>query len=368
MKCVSCNAALPFVVAVGLLGQALPAAAQDSEGTQNSGGNAGKPGSVGKSGSIGKPGSVGKPGSASKPGATSIQRSTTTTGARELTHLEIAPTAAGFRQLVADNQLGDLRIIGYDGATLVIDAEKHAPDAEALDRLHVTLIPNPDGSVRLVTVATTSRESRPVGKAEFRLDLTVKVPRTVRLDARVGSGTLAVENLDAGGELDAISGMITVKNVSGGVTASSISGAQTFTTVFGALDSSAVNANVAIDSIVGPSLVTSVHRGAISARRVRSKRIGLTSTEGSIALEAESAVGSVIDVSSVRGDVNVTIRRRGALRVVAMGESVSLPKGSSPELDSNGVRHLVLGPTPTSETAVLTLQSRYGAVKLVTIQ
>ncbi len=290
------------------------------------------------------------------------------TGAREHTHLELAPTVAGFRQLIADNQLGDLRIVGYDGTALVIDAEKHAPDAEALDRLRVTLIPNPDGTVRLVTVADTSRESRPVGKSEFRLDLTIKVPRTVRLDARVGSGALVVENLDAGGELDAVSGMITVKNVSGGLTASSISGAQTFTTVFGALDSSAVNADVAIDSMVGPSLVTSVHRGAISARRIRSKRIGLTSTEGSIALEAESTAGSVIDVSSVRGDVKVTIRRRGALRVIAMGETMILPKGTANETDSNGVRHLLLGTAPTSETAVLTLQSRYGAVKLVTIQ
>ncbi len=349
------TAASASAVVLGLLGQPLSAAAdvptrRPADGTK-----------------IRKP----KPSSAAashKPQAATTQRSTTATGAREHTHLELAPTGAGFTQLIADNQLGDLRIVGYDGTALIIDTEKQAPDAESLDRLRVTLIPNPDGTVRLVTVADTSRESRRVGKSELRLDLTIKVPRTVRLEASVGAGTLVAENLDAGAQLDAVSGTITAKNVAGGLTASTISGAQTFTTVFGTLDSSAVTANVAIDSIVGPSLVTSVHRGAISARRVRSQRIGLTSTEGAISLEAESMAGSVIDVRSLRGDVNVTIRRRGALRVVAMAEAMTLPKGTVNETDSNGVRHLLLGTAPTSETAVLTLQSRYGAVKLVAIQ
>ncbi|MBP9088547.1 MAG: DUF4097 family beta strand repeat protein [Kofleriaceae bacterium] len=355
---------LPVAVALGLIGEGLPAAAEGpgrAPATQRTPSEAAP---VGKGNATPKLGGA----ASRKPGGATTQRSRTATGAREHAHLELAPTGAAFRQLIADNQLGDLRIVGYDGTALVIDTDKHAPDAESLDRLRVTLIPNPDGTVRLVTVADTSRESRPVGKSELRLDLTIKVPRTVRLDARVGSGTLTAENLDAGGELDAVSGTIKVKNVSGGLIASTISGAQTFTTVFGALDSSAVNADVAIDSVVGPSLVASVHRGAISARRVRSKRIGLTSTQGAIALEAESSAGSVIDVRSVRGDVNVTIRRRGALRIVAMGETMKLPTGTANETDGNGVRHLLLGTAPTSETAVLTLQSRYGAVKLVAIQ
>jgi surface antigen len=101
---------------------------------------------------------------------------------------------------------------------------------------------------------------------------------------------------------------------------------------------------------------------------VRSQRIGLTSTEGKIALEADAANGSVISVSSVRGDVKVTIRRHGALRIDASGSTVALPKGSEIQTDANGVRHLLLGTDPTAETAVLTIQSRYGAVKLVAIQ
>ncbi len=289
-------------------------------------------------------------------------------GAREHTHLELAPTGKAFQQLIADNQLGDLHIVGYDGAALIIDTEKLAPDAESLERLRVSLIPNPDGSVRLVTTVDTSRESKPVAKAALRLDLTIKVPRAVRLDAKVGAGTLSAENLDAGGELDTTSGTIAMKNVAGGFITNTVTGAQRFTTVFGTLDSSAVNADVAIDSVVGPSLVASVHRGSISARRVRSQRIGLTSTEGKIALEADANNGSVISVSSVRGDVQVTIRRHGALRINASGATVALPKGSAVQTDANGVRHLLLGADPTAETAVLTIQSRYGAVKLVAIQ
>jgi hypothetical protein len=296
------------------------------------------------------------------------KRSVTPSGAREHSHLEVAPAGSDFRELIADNQLGDLKIVGYDGSALIIETDKQAPDSESLERLRVSLVPNPDGTVRLSTTAGTSVESRPVAKSALRLDLVIKVPRSVRLDARVGSGTLTVENLDAGGELDTNSGTIAARNVAGGFTATTITGAQRFSTVFGAVDSSAVNADVAFDSVVGESLVASVHHGSITARRVRSQRIGLTTTEGSISLEAESNPGGIISVNSLRGDVKVTLRRRGSVRVIASGATVKLPSGITAETDAQGVRRLQLGTESTSETAVVTVQSRYGNVTLAAIQ
>src|SRR5207248_8777024 len=83
-------------------------------------------------------------------------------GVDERARVDVAPAGAAFKQLVIDNPLGDVRVEGYDGTAIRIETRKHAPDEDTLDRLRVSLVPNPDGTVRITTTADASRESKPV--------------------------------------------------------------------------------------------------------------------------------------------------------------------------------------------------------------
>ena len=85
-------------------------------------------------------------------------------GVVERSRLEIAPGSAPIKQIAVENRLGDVRIEGYDGDSIQIESRKQAPDEEALDRLRVSLVPNPDGVVRIMTAADASREARSVGR------------------------------------------------------------------------------------------------------------------------------------------------------------------------------------------------------------
>jgi hypothetical protein len=57
---------------------------------------------------------------------------------------------------------------------------------------------------------------------------------------------------------------------------------------------------------------------------VRARDVELTTTDGRIQLEAEAVLRGHLVVSSLRGDVDVQLRRRGALVVRARGSRVDL--------------------------------------------
>jgi hypothetical protein len=291
--------------------------------------------------------------------------------AREHTRLDLAPPGVAFKDLQVDNPLGSVRIQGHDKSTLIIETDKSAPDAESLDRLRVSMIPDGHGSVKIVAAADQQRESNIVPLSALRIDLVIKVPRATRIDGRVASGELTVSNVDGGGSLDAASGAILVSNVAGDFVTNSVTGAQQFTSVFGTLDSSAIDAQLKFESVSGQSFAASVHHGGINARKIRSKQIALTSTDGAIRYEGESMLGGQVTMRSLRGDITITLRRKGATQFHVAGAAVEWPKSyvGVAQVDANGVQHVVLGQDASSdETAVVTVYSRYGMVKLVAIQ
>ena len=284
-------------------------------------------------------------------------------GVIEHSRVEVAPAVA-VKELSIDNPLGDVRIEGYDGKAILIETHKRAPDEASLDRLRVSLVPNPDGTVRITTTADGGREVQPVPRSAVRIDLVIRAPRTARITATAGSGKLELDNMDAGGELDTSSGAIAVNNVSGELWTNSVTGPMTLDEVFGSLDAAAVSADLELDTIGGDKLVASVNRGRIAGRRVRARDVELTSTEGKIMLEAEAALHGHLVVSSLRGDIDVRLRRHGAILIRARGSRVDMGAGAlAPRPDGWVQTALGQGAQP----ALVELQSHYGTVRFVVL-
>jgi hypothetical protein len=287
-------------------------------------------------------------------------------GVTEHSRLEVAPPNHAFKQLAIDNPLGDIKIVGYDGSAIVIETTKHAPDDDALARLKVSLVPGTDGSVRITTTANPDKERPSVSRSAVRIDLVIRAPHDARIDASVSTGKLEVENMDAGGELDAASGSISVKNVSGELMTHTLSGPMTITQAFGSVDAATVSADVELDTIGGEKLVASANRGRIAGRRVRSRDVELTTVEGKIQLEAEAALRGHLVVSSLHGDVDVRLHRHGAVVVRAYGTKVDLgvPVKTAPD----GWAATTIGGATTDPPAYVEMRSGNGYVRFAIVQ
>jgi hypothetical protein len=283
----------------------------------------------------------------------------------ERSRVDVQPAGKqGFKELQIENALGNVRIEGHDGSSIMIETHKHAPDEETLDRLRVSLVPNPDGTVRITTAADPSREARTAGRSTVSIDLVFRAPRDARIDATVGSGKLEVLNMNGGGELDSASGAITVLNMSGELLTHSVSGPMSITQAFGSVDAATVSSNVELDSISGQKLFASANQGKIAGRRVRAREVELTTTHGNITLEGETSLRGRVVVSSLRGDVDVKLRRQGPMIVRGRGTKVDL--GSTAKLEADGWMQAAVG--TTKEAALVELRSQHGMVRFAFVQ
>ncbi|MBA3396414.1 MAG: DUF4097 family beta strand repeat protein [Deltaproteobacteria bacterium] len=285
----------------------------------------------------------------------------------ERARLEIQPAGHAFKQITIENPLGDVRVEGYDGTAIQIETRKQAPNEEALDRLRVSLVPNTDGTVRIKTTADGGRELRPLARGAVRIDLIVRAPRAARIEAVSSSGTLEVINMDGGGDLDSGSGRITVRNVAGQLSTHSVSGPTSLAQVFGSVDAQTLSSDLDLDSIGGQRLVATANHGKIEGRRLRSRDIELTTMDGKIVIEAEASIRGKLVVSSMRGDIDVRLRRNGVLVVRGRGTKVNL--GATSRSRSDGwvetqLGHLAAGVTP----ALVEMRSRHGNVQFAIIE
>lgn len=289
----------------------------------------------------------------------------------ERARLEVQPVAGTpIKQLSIDNPLGDVKVEGYDGTSILIETRKTAPDEDGLDRLRVSLVPNPDGSVRIATTADRDKESKPLARGSVRIDLIVRAPRDARVDAAVSSGKLEVTKMDAGGELDSGTGAIAVSNVAGDLSTHTISGSTKLSVVFGSVDAQSLASDLDLDTINGERLVASANRGRIAGRRVRARDIELTTTDGAIVLEAEASLHGRIMVASLKGDVDVKLRRpsANALAVRARGSKVNLGSAmSAARTSSDGWVEAKIGEATADVPAVVMMRSRYGIVQFTVV-
>ncbi len=281
----------------------------------------------------------------------------------EKSRVEVQPAGVPFKQLSVENPLGDIRVEGHDGTSILIETHKRAPDDESLDRLRVSLVPNPDGTVRITTTADKG-EGHTVGRNAVAIDLVIRAPRNARVDAIVGTGKLEVLNMDGGGELESASGQITVRSIQGELYTHTVSGRTSLTQVFGSIDASTVSSDMDLDSIQGPKLIASANQGKIVGRRVRAKEVEITTTHGGITLEGEAALHGHIYISSLRGDVDVKLRRAGAIIVRGRGTKVDL--GTLAQNLPTGWAQVALG--QAEDPAIVELRSQHGIVRFAIVQ
>lgn len=291
-------------------------------------------------------------------------------GLVEHSRLEVAPGGRPIKQLTIENPLGDVKIEGYDGQSIQIETRKQAPDEDSLDRLRVSLIPNPDGTVRILTTADGGREVRPISRGAVRIDLIIRAPRDARIDAAVSAGSLEVINMDAGGDLDTASGPISVRNVAGNLSTHSMSGATSLTQIFGSVDAQTLTSDLDLDTIGGERLTASASHGKIAGRRVRARDVELTTVDGKIVLEAEASLRGRIVIASLRGDVDVKLRRHGVVVVRARGPRLSLGSSmaSAKAAKDGWVEGQLGGFEPSAQASIVELRSRYGLVQFAVIE
>jgi hypothetical protein len=279
----------------------------------------------------------------------------------ERARLEIQPAGRPFKQISIENPLGDVRVEGYDGTAIQIETRKQGPTEEAIDRLRVSLVPNPDGTVRMKTTADGGPESTPIARSAVRIDLIVRAPRDSRIEAVSSSGTLEVINMDAGGDLESGSGKITVRNVAGELSTHSVSGKTSLSQVFGSVDAQIISNDLALDSIGGERLFASVNHGKIEGRRVRSQNIDLSTMDGKIVFEGEASLRGRFVISSLKGDIDVKLRRNGVMIVRGRGAKVNL--GPLAKIGKNGWVEASHGRVAVNQSpATVELQSRHGTV------
>lgn len=291
----------------------------------------------------------------------------------ERARLEVKPFAGTPIKTVAiDNPLGDVKVEGYDGDSIQIETRKSAPDEDALDRLRISLVPNPDGSVRITTTADRGdKESKALARGNVRIDLIVRAPHDARVDAAVSSGKLEVSKMDAGGELDSGTGAIAVSNVAGDLSTHTVSGATKLSVVFGSVDAQSLSSDLDFDTINGERLIASANRGRIAGRRVRARDVELTTTEGRIVLEAEVSLRGRIMVSSLKGDLDVKLRRsnNAPLAIRAQGTRVNLGSAASlARTSTDGWVEAQLGEAAKNEVpAFVMLRSRSAIVQFTVV-
>lgn len=283
----------------------------------------------------------------------------------EHAQLVIAPGQRPIGAVAIDNPLGDVTIVGYDGDSVSIETVKHAPDARTLERLRVTVVPAPDGAVRLSTALTARADRPPVPLTTVRVDLVVRVPHGAAISGRVADGRLAVSNLDAGAELDAGTGPISVHNVAGVVMARSLAGDQRFEEVFGPLDSHAIDGDLAFDTVRGARLRAQAYAGNIDGRRIASREVVVSTIEGDVQLEAAPPTGGRLSVASVRGAVAVRLApdARARVRLKAGGRLRTLGGGA---VGADGWTELGLG--ARRQAASVQVSSRFGDVSFGLVQ
>jgi hypothetical protein len=284
----------------------------------------------------------------------------------ETSTFQVAPVSKkkSITGIAVENSLGDVRVEGHDAPGLIIETIKRANDTETLDRLRVSLIPDPDGTYRIDTLINDLASGKPVEAGSVRIDLVIRAPRDAHVDGRVGDGTLALVNMDAGGELDAATGRIEVKNVAGPVFARTVDAPMSLTEVFGVIDAQVLAGDVSLDTVRGDRLSASVHKGKIEGRRVRSRQVDLITTSGDVELEGEAPIGATISILSVKGTIDVRLRGSGGLSVRARGRKVDLGKGGRGD---DGTYRGLFG-KHADKPGQVELRTRYGDIRFAFIE
>lgn len=209
--------------------------------------------------------------------------------------------------IAVDNRLGDVTVVGHDAPGVSLTVVKRAPDGEILDRLKVNLVTDPDGTITLGTSLLPGQEARPLPAKSVRIDISLEVPRNVKVQVKAWNGKVSVAGVRAGASLEAHAGDITVTDVNGQVSAETSAGSQTLKGVRGEVKVESVDGGLALDGISGENLAASTHDAPIVATRVKSKNVRIRTTFGTIHFSGEVLAGGAVELASYKGNVDVQL-------------------------------------------------------------
>lgn len=275
--------------------------------------------------------------------------------------------ALGVTHVVIEHPLGALTVRGWSRATVSMKAVKSGPDAETAQRLRVhgeirqgrlhiqtrvimtgalplgrklaaqserlrdelsNLLekPKPWSEEVRAEINRLNEELVKVYREAFQLSagthkeygraipldgadlaLTVHVPRGVIVQARTHRGDIDAADLTGGVSLQCQNGRIFARNVAGGVRIRSDQGRQFLSTVQGTVDVDGLNGDLQMTGVRGPSVTARLGRGAIVARDVQAPLMRFSTTQGGVTLTATLQANGLLEVRTLRGDVDVRL-------------------------------------------------------------
>lgn len=283
--------------------------------------------------------------------------------------VEVDPQdGTAFTVVNVDNRLGSVRVEGHDGSEIAILAYKRADDEDTLNRLKVSLVPDPNGPVQITTSIATGDEMRPIPAGSVKIDLVIRAPRTARVDARVFNDKLELAGMENGAELNANNGDIQVSNCSGTINTHSAKGTQDFAEIYGSVDAQGLIGAMNLLTVRGDRLDANLHKGPIVGEKVRSRHVSIRTTKGDIRFEGHVFAGGTYDIKTYDGNVEVRFSTAAdaAVSVWAMakeGGTVTLPKELKPKTDTEGA---VTGALATKGVpAMIELRTKTGVIDFV---
>jgi hypothetical protein len=245
----------------------------------------------------------------------------------ERDNVEIAPApGVTIKSIDIDNLLGSVTVVGRDAPGITLSVVKRAPDDETLERLKVNLVPDPSGTVSISSALLLGQEARPMAPARVRVDITVVAPRGAAVDIKAWSGKVAVEGMRSGAKLLAHDGEIDVRDVKGQVTTTSMRGNQRLRGVTGSVSADDTYGDLTFEDIGGDELLARVHKGQVTASKIRSQSVRITTTFGDIRFTGDFLSGARYELRSYRG--NVEVHGDGAFKIDAFA-----PAGIDPRLE-----------------------------------
>jgi len=276
------------------------------------------------------------------------------------------PGAVVLRDLTVENSLGDVRIEGHDGDSVVVNARKTATSAEALKRLSVGFTPLPGGAVSIGTKLSAGPEMRPLSAGAVKVDLVIQVPRNTRPLVRVWKGDVFIEGVDNGAEVAGNETDVNVRRVSGDVSSHVSRGQQQFWELVGvSLLASAIEGDLALDTVQGKSVEAWTHSGQVTARGLRVKKLALRTVRGDIFVRARVLPKGAYEISSYYGDVEFQMDDRAPLHVTARSQAghIGLPDELR-ERTLEGGEPLLFAQSRKGDLASLRIQSNQGDVRV----
>ena len=226
-------------------------------------------------------------------------------------NLVYLPMPAG-ESLAVSNPLGFVRLRAWDEPQVRIVAEKRARDPRTLERLKVRADVE-GGRLRITAGVRFSDGWRSVpadkaGLAGAVIDLTIDAPRGMTIDASTFGGDLDASGFRAGAHLESKHGEIRAADIQGKVDTHSLAGRQSLQGIHGPLDANGVEGDVELVSIDGATLDATVYKGQISAREIRSPVVRLRDAVGLIVFVGDLQRGGRYELSTLDGDVRMTLR------------------------------------------------------------